>query len=335
MNIVHIATRMKHHSLHSGYDRLSHFMPCKRFGRSFIFKGLGLVPDRVWGLMLRKSKLYLVPELKQEMELQVRSLFRKYGVYHFLYGENEFRRFRPPEGSKLFITYHFPPKKFEEYFGKPTGLKRANAVVAVGSNQIDYFSKWFPRDRIFFIPHGVDTEFFRPRNDGLRENKVLFVGSHLRDFDLLRRVVEKIGGRPESPGFTIVTGRENWKLFKGLKGVELLSDIRETELLELYQNHTALFLPLTDGTANNTLLEAASSGLPIITTDVGAVRDYLDDPSAVLIPAGKTDLAVSALMDLMRDPKAREELGKKAREKMLQLDWHVIARKMMAVYEMC
>jgi glycosyltransferase involved in cell wall biosynthesis len=310
-------------------------MPCKRFDGSFIFKGLGLVPDRVWGLMLRKSKLYLVPELKQEIELQVRSLFRKYGVYHFLYGENEFRSFRPPKGSKLFVTYHFPPKKFEEYFGKPIGLKRANAVVVVGSNQIDYFSNWFPRDRVLFIPHGVDTEFFRPPNDRSRENKVLFVGSHLRDFDLLRRVVAKIGGRPDSPGFTIVTSRENWKLFKGLKGVELLSDIREMELLQLYQNHAALFLPLTDGTANNTILEAASSGLPIITTDVGAVRDYLDESSAVLIPPGRADLAVSAIMDLMRGSKTREELAERAREKMVQLDWHAVARKMMAVYEMC
>lgn len=310
-------------------------MPCERFDRSLIFKGLGLIPDRVWGLMLRKSKLYLVPELKQEIELQLRSLYRKDGIYHFLYGENEFRSFRPPRRSKLFVTYHFPPTKFEEYFPKPTGLKRANAVVVVGSNQIDYFSKWFPRDRIFFIPHGVDTEFFRPRNGNLRKNKVLFVGCHLRDFDLLRRVVEKIGGKPDSPGFTIVTCRENWKLFKGLKGVELFCDVNEMELLELYQNHTVLFLPLIDGTANNTLLEAASSGLPIITTDVGAVRDYLDDSRAVLLPIGRTDLAVSALMDLVRDWKTREALGKRAREKMAELDWHVIARRMMAVYERC
>jgi len=335
MEIIHIATRMKHHSRHSGYDRLSDFVPCERARPGAVYRGLGVIPDRIWGIFLRRSKLYLVPEIKQEVDLQFKSWFERKDVYHFLYGENDFRSFRPPKGSKLFVTYHFPPNKFKEYFGKPTGLKRANGVVVVGSNQIDFFSKWFPEDRVFFIPHGVDTEFFRPRNGGLRENKVLFVGSHLRDFDLLRRVIEKIGGKPDSPGFTIVTFRENWKLFKGLKGVELLSDIREMELLQLYQNHAALFLPLTDGTANNTILEAASSGLPIITTDVGAVRDYLDESSAVLIPPGRADLAVSAIMDLMRDSKTREDLAKRAREKMVQLDWHAIARKMMAVYEMC
>ena len=333
MNIVHIATRMKHHSPHSGYDRLSDFMPCERFKPAVMFKGPGIIPNRIWGMLLRKSSLYLVPEMKQEIELQVKSWLRPNGIYHFLYGENDFRKFRPAGGSKLFVTYHFPPKKYAEYFLKPPSLRRVNAIIVVGSNQIDYFKRWFPREKILFIPHGVDTQFFRPKGDELRENKVLFVGCHLRDFDFLKNVIEKIGKGSRDVRFTIVTFKEKWKLFKGLKGVELLSDIGEGELLQLYQTHGLLFLPIIDGTANNTLLEAASSWLPIITTDVGGVRDYLDEDSAILLPAGKIDMAVSAIMDLLNDSRKRNELRMKAGKRMASFDWKVIAERMSRVYE--
>lgn len=332
MVIIHIATRMRHHSPHSGYDRMSDFLRCQRYREGTIFKGLGMIPDWVWGVMLRKSKLYLVPELKQEIELQIRSWRTRNGVYHFLYGENEYRHFRPPRDSKLFVTYHFPPKKYEEYFVKPQGLRRVNAVIVVGTNQIDYFAKWFPREKIVFVPHGVDTEFFSPPNGGVRENKVLFVGTHLRDFNILRSVVEKIERHPESPIFTIVTFRENWYLFKDFKNVKLLSDISETELLRLYQTHALLFLPILDGTANNTLLEAAACGLAIITTDIGSVRDYLDDNCAILMKTKNINIIISNIIELVKNETKREELSMKSRIKMESYDWKIIASRIEKVY---
>lgn len=335
MNIIHIATRMKHHSLHSGYDRVSDFMACQRFREGFIFKGLGLIPDRVWGLMLRKSKLYLVPELKQELELQIGSWFGQKGVYHFLYGENEFRHFQPSKGSKLFVTYHFPPKKYEEYFTKPPRLQRVNAVIVVGSNQVDYFARWVPREKILLIPHGVDTEYYRPMDDRIRNNKILFVGTHLRDFDLLKKTIERIEKITTNLSFTIVTFKENWNIFQGLKKIELLTEVKEGQLLQYYQSHAMLFLPLVDGTANNTLLEAGACGLPIVTSDVGAVRDYFDDESAILLNSKNIERIVTTIVDVMGDQKKRNELAIKVRNKMLAYDWRMIADKIKKVYESC
>ena len=333
MNIVHIATRMKHHSLHSGYDRLSDYIPCEKFNPGLVAKSMGLIPDRVLGLLLRKSNLYLVPELKREIELQIRTLFRSESIFHFLYGENDFRRFYPQGKNKLFVTYHFPPEKYNQYFTKLPNLKSVNAIIVVGSNQVDYFTRWAPKEKILFIPHGIDTEYYMPGENEVRDHKILFVGTHLRDFNVLKEVIERIEKLSVDLSFTIITFKENWKIFRGLKQIELLADVTEDQLLQCYQRHALLFLPLVGGTANNTLLEAAASGLPIITTDVGAVRDYFDDESAILLHSKQIDAALSTIMDLLNDARKRKELATKARRKMLSYDWKVVAGAMEKVYE--
>jgi len=333
MNIIHIATRMKHHSLHSGYDRLSDYIPCKKFNSGWVSKSLGLIPHRLWAQLLRRSKFYLVPEMKREIELQVRALFRPESIFHFLYGENDFRRFRPGGKNKLFVTYHFPPMKYSQYFAKPPNLKRVNAIIVVGSNQADYFTRWIPKEKILFIPHGIDTEYYTPGENGIRNNRILFVGTHLRDFDVLKRVIERIEKLSSNLFFTIVTFKENWKIFQGLRKIELVDDVTEEQLLRYYQSHALLFLPLVDGTANNTLLEGAACGVPIITSDVGAVRDYLDDKSAIILPSGKTEVIVSTIIDLLNDRNKRSELSANARKKILSFDWENIAERMKRAYE--
>ena len=333
MNTVHIATRMKHHSLHSGYDRLSDYIPCEKFNYSWVSKSLGIIPDRIWGLLLRKSKLYLVPELKREIDLQIRTLFRPESIFHFLYGENDFRRFHPLGKNKLFVTYHFPSGKYSEYFAKPPNLKRVNALIVVGSNQVEYFSKWIPKEKIVFIPHGIDTEYYMPAENEIRSHKILFVGTHLRDFDVLKGVIERIEKLSINLSFTIVTFKENWKIFQGLKKIELVNGATEEQLLKYYQYHALLFLPLIDGTANNTLLEAAACGLPIVTSDVGAVRDYLDDKSAIILRSTKTETVVSTIIDLLNDRNKRDELSANARKKILSFDWKHIAKTMKGAYE--
>ena len=333
MNIVHLSTRMKHHSLHSGYDRLSDYIPCEKFDSGYFSKGMGLIPDMLWGLLLRRSKFYLVPEMKREIDLQIRALSCSKSVFHFLYGENDFRIFRPQKKHKLFVTYHFPPKKYCQYFEKPPNLDRVNAIIVVGSNQVDYFAKWFLREKILFIPHGVDTQYFMPAENENKDKKILFVGTHLRDFDVLKGVIERIEKLSINLSITIITSEKNWKIFQGLKIIELINDVEEAQLLQYYQTHALLFLPLIDGTANNTLLEAAASGMPIITTDVGGVRDYFDDESAIFVRSRNINTALSTIMDVLNDVKKRKELGIKARQKMLSYDWKVIAKAMEKIYE--
>lgn len=296
-------------------------------------KGMGFIPNKLWGLLLRNSKLYLVPELKREIEAQTKAFLSSKTVYHFLYGENDFRRFHPLGKHKLFVTYHFPPGKYSQYFVRPPNLQRINALIVVGSNQVEYFSKWIPKEKILFIPHGIDTRYYMPAEKEIKDRKILFVGNHLRDFGVLKEVIERIEKLSINLPFTIITSKEHWNIFHGLKRIELITDVPEATLLQYYQRHVLLFLPLIDGTANNTLLEAAACGLPIITMDVGGVRDYLDDESAIFLRSRKINTVVTTIMDILNDMRKRKELANEARKKMLSYDWKLIAATMEKVYK--
>lgn len=67
------------------------------------------------------------------------------------------------------------------------------------------------------------------------------------------------------------------------------------------------------------LLEAMAAGLPIIATTVGGLPEVLPDPSQGLLvpPENPTELA-TALLQLLRDPEKRAQMGKAARARVSQ-----------------
>jgi glycosyltransferase involved in cell wall biosynthesis len=65
--------------------------------------------------------------------------------------------------------------------------------------------------------------------------------------------------------------------------------------------------------------EAMLAGLPVIAVDVGGIRDYgRDGQNMMKLSAPNAKGASAALLRLMRDPCLREQLGRQAREDMLQ-----------------
>lgn len=66
------------------------------------------------------------------------------------------------------------------------------------------------------------------------------------------------------------------------------------------------------------LIEAALAGRPVVTTDVGAVRDVVrDGETGVLVPAGDRAALASAVRSLLADPEMRARLGAAARDRAL------------------
>ncbi len=58
------------------------------------------------------------------------------------------------------------------------------------------------------------------------------------------------------------------------------------------------------------LIEAQASGVPVITTDVGGVRDIVDEgKTGFVIPVGQHELYVDRLVDLIEDEKKRQKMS--------------------------
>lgn len=82
------------------------------------------------------------------------------------------------------------------------------------------------------------------------------------------------------------------------------------------------------------VLEAMAAGLPIVSTDVGGVKDIVTD-NGLLAPPNDQGALSQALLRLIEDPNLREQFGQKSLEYAQNYALPVIAQKYMELYRKC
>jgi len=84
------------------------------------------------------------------------------------------------------------------------------------------------------------------------------------------------------------------------------------------------------------ILEAMRAGLPVVATNVGGVRELVDDQTGILVPAGDPSSLAAAIRELIANPQLRTLLGKNGRikfEKNFRAE--AMTEKIIAVYNTC
>jgi glycosyltransferase involved in cell wall biosynthesis len=340
-----ITLRMQHHAAASGYHRLTDALPAAVIS--------GRRPSGLIGRMMMKllsgatarsgSLWYNRVSLVGELEAAGRWLKTRNQIFHFLYGENSYRylgalKNLAGRGNRLLATYHTPTWRMRELISDTDHIKRLDAAVVVSTTQRAYFENLLGSDRVFFVPHGIDTEFFVPTptpRDATRGSTFRFVcvGHHLRDFATLAAAADILWQQDPSIEIVVVADPERLGALARLPNVRTLSRIDDERLRALYQQSDALLLPLLDATANNSLLEGMACGLPVISTDLGGVRDYVCADGCVLTPKGDaTALAAAAQQarDGLLDLDAMSSASRRAAE---HLSWPRVAQAMQRVYQ--
>ncbi|MEW5818404.1 MAG: glycosyltransferase family 4 protein [Spirochaetota bacterium] len=330
-----LSRRWAHHSSHSGYDILGNHIGTVLSSHAVPNWILG---DRLFYAMTKNMTGYDRVGLALELLALRHMASHKRCVYHFLYGENTCNyigHFNGWRGHRVVATYHKPPKYFEDKIRKTNSIEKLSSVFLVGRNQYDSFAGVVPDDHLYYLPHPVDTSFFLPPRD-FRERKTnlcLFVGAHLRDYETLRAVIENAWIKAPQIKFIVVAYPPMRGEFKGLVGnYEIVSGISEAELLHLYRIATLLVMPLQETTANNTVLEAMSCGLPIIVTDIGAIRDYTSDDCAAFVHPYDPDEMLDAILLVLKSDRKRRDMSNNARDLVLRFDWREIVCSYESIY---
>jgi glycosyltransferase involved in cell wall biosynthesis len=173
--------------------------------------------------------------------------------------------------------------------------------------------------RIRVIAPGAAPEFFRigehrqPRFERDRRVRVLFVGG---DFDrkggrlLLECIRGPLGERCE---LHLVTGADvpaqpNVHVHRGLAP-------NSPELLQQFAGADLFVLPTLADCLAVVLMEATAAGLPVITTDVGALREAIvPGDSGLLVQAGDGHSLSTAIGRLVESPALRGRMGRAGRD---------------------
>ena len=108
---------------------------------------------------------------------------------------------------------------------------------------------------------------------------------------------------------------------------------REDIPLVLAQSHIVCLPSYREGLPKS-LLEAASSGRPIVTTDVPGCREIVrDGDNGLLVEARNASALADALGKLLADPALRQRLGARGRERVMsEFSQEIIVGQVLAVY---
>jgi phosphatidylinositol alpha 1,6-mannosyltransferase len=108
---------------------------------------------------------------------------------------------------------------------------------------------------------------------------------------------------------------------------------RQRSLPRLYASADAfLFASLTE-TLGLVVLEAMSSGLPVVATPAGGVADHLrDEQNGIAVPPNDVDAMARAIVALTLDVARRRRLGLGARRTAVALDWESELDRLDAAY---
>ena len=210
------------------------------------------------------------------------------------------------------------PEKLERRYSKAQIKKSSRFVteiVTLGSSLTCYLNN-LGIENVYTSFHYVDNNYYTPsanlynRSDDV---KVIVMGALARDFEQIAYIVSRL---PQIH-FYICKGRENIDyLFSGLKNVTLVGYVPEAELKH-YMNDSDISLNvMKDTIGSNVICTSMATGLAMVVSDVGSIRDYCDETNACF--CSSPDDFIEKIMILANDRELLNSLKKMSLKKAQQ-----------------
>ncbi len=196
---------------------------------------------------------------------------------------------------------------------------------------------------IALVYNGIDTSVFQPL-PGVARNPQRLMATCSADAPLkglrylLRAYARLLQDHPQLELLVISKprpGGDTEKLVRRLglaDKVRFVSGISTDRMVAYYAEAAIAVVPSVYEGFGLPAGEAMACGVPVIATDGGALPEVVGD-AGVTVPARDADALADAIDDLLRDPRRREELGARGRQRILeQFCWNVCAGQMIAYY---
>lgn len=216
-------------------------------------------------------------------------------------------------------------------------VAHAGGIVTVGKWETDELVRRFPQlaSRIRFIPFGVDTIFFAPKNIP-EEKLVIAVGVDPdRDWKSFFSAIAGLDAK------VIIAGSSRrTKEFNPPDSVQV-QFFEPKDMVDLYARASVVVIPLdtssgvNDAMGCSTLYEAMSMGKAIVVSRTHTTESYIEDGvNGVLVPQHDAVAMRQAISMLCADTAKRRAIGAAARIYALEhLDMMECSKKLAAFFE--
>lgn len=224
-------------------------------------------------------------------------------------------------------------------------LKLSNKISTVSQTNIKDLNQYrFKQHRITIIGNGVDEKVFYPDKKFKHKNRYILYTGRLEErkglFDLIKCAEYVLKKHPNIK--FILTGKGSLRniLEKKVKKMGLEKKIlffgyvTFEKLLQLYRNAYIHIIPSHYEGLPNVLLEAMSSGLPVVATNVGGNPDVIFSGVNGFLVSPQDPLEMAKIViKLLDDTKLRNKIGKEARKTIEKhYTWDIITDRILQCY---
>jgi glycosyltransferase involved in cell wall biosynthesis len=235
-------------------------------------------------------------------------------------------------------------KHLVEVFVRRLATKKYNQcdlLLTPSTGVSDMLSVHGVRTTKIVVPLGVDAKQFRPAASKLMAKKAIgidpktlvvgFSGRIGREKDLptLLKAFRRIQHKHDVKLLIVGSGIEE----REFKNPRIMLTGSVDNVVPYLQAMDIFVLPSLTETSSLATMEAMASGLPVIATPVGSVKDYVEDGvNGFLFSRQDVDALAEKLHALLKSPKAREMVGAAARETIMKrATWQQTAQTIMRV----
>lgn len=230
-----------------------------------------------------------------------RVVFNKPFVFNYAYDYTKFARIEGKVFPYLLIRLL-----------NPIALHLATKIIAANKHIYNRISK------SIYIPNGVDITMFKPRKKIVKKRRlqVLSIGrlEKQKNFENVIKALVDLNS-----DYTII-GRGSLKeklIFLGKKykvNLKTIDVVKNNELPKYYRKTDIFLLPSVIEGSPKVLLEAMSSGVAVIGSDIEGVDDIIVNEFNGLICKTDRDSIRSVFLKLSKDRELRRAIGKNARK---------------------
>ena len=224
--------------------------------------------------------------------------------------------------------------------------RQAYRVVAASEGLKDLALKTNEKQAIDVIYNGVSVDDFFPDASQQPHDKfVITLGATRitarKGIEYLIRAIAKLASKYPQVLLEIMGDGNDRERLEGIvrelhleNSVRFLGRIPREETRPYYQRAHLFVLPSLNEGMSNAMLEALSSGLPIVTTATGGAKELLEEGvNGYMVKMKDVDDLVEKLERLISDEALRIRFGQASRRRALALGWKNVAADYYRLYQ--